>query len=100
VKRRKTFACAHCGADVPARSLACPECGSDRGTGWSEDASDWAGDPPSGYGNDPDFDYAEALRSEGLAPSGPPSRATLRRRWVVTLCVLLIVCFLLWLLER
>jgi len=100
VKRRQTIACSHCGADVPARSLACPECGSDAGTGWSEEASDWAGDPPSGYGDDEDFDYEEALRSEGLAAGGPPSRATLRRRRVVTLCVLLIVCFLLWLLGR
>ena len=99
VKRRKTFSCAHCGADVAAGSPACPECGSDAGTGWSEEASDWAGELPSGYGDDPDFDYEEALLSEGLAPDGRRSRASRRRRWVVTLSVLLILCLLLWLVR-
>jgi len=103
MKRRKavrTFTCSHCGAEVPARSLACPECGSDAGTGWSEQASDWAGELPTGYDDDPDFDYEEVLRSEGLAPGGRPSRAALRRRAVVTVGVLLIVCLLLWLAWR
>lgn len=100
MKRRPTFTCSHCGADVAARSLACPECGSDAGTGWSEQSSDWTGDPPAGYGEDPDFDYEEALRAEGLAAGSRPSRAALRRRWLVTVSVLLIVCILLWLLRR
>ena len=103
MKRRKTvriFTCPHCGAEVPARALACAECGSDAGTGWSEQASDWAGDLPAGYGDDSDFDYEEALRSEGLAPGGRPSRAALRRRAVVAVAVLLIVCLLLWLAGR
>jgi len=50
---------------------ACTECGSDAGTGWAEEASDWTGDLPSGYGDDPDFDYEEALRSEGLRGTVP-----------------------------
>ena len=33
------FTCPHCGADVPADALACPECGSDQETGWSEAAA-------------------------------------------------------------
>jgi hypothetical protein len=33
------FICPHCGAEVPARALACPECGSDEETGWSENAA-------------------------------------------------------------
>ena len=28
--------CAQCGADIPARALACPECGADERTGWDE----------------------------------------------------------------
>jgi hypothetical protein len=32
----KTFMCPHCGAVIPEDSPACPECGSDRETGWSE----------------------------------------------------------------
>jgi len=100
VKSGRTVTCPHCGASVGASSLACPECGSDAGTGWSEQASDWAGDLPSGYGDDPDFDYDEVLRSEGLAPDGRPSRAALRRRAVVAIGALLIVCLLLWLFWR
>jgi hypothetical protein len=28
--------CAHCGAEIPPRSRACPECGADERTGWRE----------------------------------------------------------------
>ncbi len=31
--------CPHCGAEVPRKAKACPECGSDESTGWSEDAA-------------------------------------------------------------
>ncbi len=31
------FVCPNCGAEVPIKALACPECGSDEKTGWSED---------------------------------------------------------------
>ncbi len=31
------FACPNCGAEVPSKAKACPECGSDDNTGWSED---------------------------------------------------------------
>jgi hypothetical protein len=30
------FICPVCGAEVPAKAAACPECGSDENTGWSE----------------------------------------------------------------
>jgi hypothetical protein len=30
------FICPHCEAEVPSDALACPECGSDEQTGWSE----------------------------------------------------------------
>jgi hypothetical protein len=32
------FTCPHCGADVPFDAPACPQCGSDEGTGWSQNA--------------------------------------------------------------
>lgn len=32
------FVCPHCGADVPRTATACPECGSDDQTGWSDEA--------------------------------------------------------------
>ncbi len=33
------FTCPHCGAQVPSSATACPECGSDNETGWSEAAA-------------------------------------------------------------
>jgi hypothetical protein len=46
--------CPHCGATVPKRARACPECGSDDRTGWApEDEIDYqAVDLPDEY--DPD----------------------------------------------
>ncbi len=39
----ETFVCPHCGSVIPADSRSCPECGSDRETGWSEEYhADWA----------------------------------------------------------
>ncbi len=32
-----TFSCPVCGADVPRRAKACPECGACEKSGWSED---------------------------------------------------------------
>ena len=31
--------CANCGAKIPRRAPACPECGADERTGWREDDS-------------------------------------------------------------
>jgi hypothetical protein len=33
------FTCPHCGARIPSSATACPECGSDNETGWSEAAA-------------------------------------------------------------
>jgi hypothetical protein len=33
------FICPHCGAQVPSDATACPECGSDNETGWSDNAA-------------------------------------------------------------
>ena len=30
--------CPNCGTAVPAQAVACPECGADEDTGWSDDA--------------------------------------------------------------
>ena len=51
--------CPHCGAEVPLDAKACPECGSDERTGWSEEAR---------YDNlnlpDEDFDYDDFVQRE------------------------------------
>jgi hypothetical protein len=45
------FTCPHCGAQVPSNATACPECGSDEETGWSENA-DY--DEPFPYAGEPE----------------------------------------------
>ncbi len=61
--------CPNCGASVPPNAKACPECGADEQTGWSEAAStDGLGLP------DDSFDYDEFTKREfgrpGLVPHG------------------------------
>jgi len=104
--RRRTFPCPHCGATVAVGALACAECGSDAQSGWSEDAEAWAGDLPAGYGDDSSDDedgdeqreYEDFLRREGLAGDGRPPLRPLRERRVAAVCLLLVVCIVLWLL--
>lgn len=51
--------CPNCGAAVPPRARACPECGADETAGWSEDARyDSVGLP------DEEFDYARFVQRE------------------------------------
>ena len=58
-----TFECPHCGADVPNGAPACPVCGSDENTGWSEQAE-----------IEPVFyDYDDELELEYEEPEGSGS---------------------------
>ncbi len=63
------FICPVCGAEVPAKAAACPECGSDERTGWSAntiyDGTDI--DDPD------DFDYEDWKRREFGKPKPPTS---------------------------
>jgi hypothetical protein len=59
--------CPNCGADVPRNARACPECGSDERTGWSEDASSSGLDLP-----DEEFDYDDFVKREFGGPSPKP----------------------------
>lgn len=64
----ETFVCPHCGADVPVGAPACPICGSDEETGWSDRA-----------------DYAHLLiydDDEEASPT-PPSSGRLVRQYIV-----------------
>lgn len=52
--RPATFTCPNCGEEVPAGAAACPACGSDEDTGWS-DAAEYDGlDLPDPDDNDDD----------------------------------------------
>jgi hypothetical protein len=58
---------------IPGGALACPECGSDEQTGWSEQARYDALDLPT-----QEFDYDDFVARE-FGPSRPRGR---RRGWV------------------
>lgn len=78
--------CPHCGADLPRRAKACPECGSCEKTGWSEEAA------ASGLGiPDPEFDYEDFTQREfGEAEKVVP-RGVNPLWWVVAVVILILV---------
>jgi predicted RNA-binding Zn-ribbon protein involved in translation (DUF1610 family) len=82
------FICPNCGAEVPARAHACPECGSDEKTGWSDQTI------YDGTGiEDPDgFDYEDWRRQE-FGGRG-------RHGWAVWAVALLMLGLIVWLLLR
>ena len=94
--------CPHCDADVPRGALACPECGSDANTGWSEEADAWAGDPPTGYGDDDEFDeFDEQAAQRNAFPANDPNVALRIAPSARTLTVLLLVaCVVAWIVLR
>ena len=84
--------CAVCGADIPPRAKACPECGADELTGWREqslyDGLDLPEEEPSGR------------RFAPVEFGQNPERAGKARLWWVTATVLLIIVGLLVFLNR
>ena len=81
--------CPNCGAMVPHRAKACPECGSDDETGWADDAvAQRLGIP------DDSFDYDEFVRGEFA-----DRRSELRPRGIAWLwwgVAVLLLVVLLW----
>lgn len=83
--------CPNCGAEVPPGAKACPACGSDEQTGWSDDAHAGSLGLP-----DEDFDYEDFAARE-FRGGGRAARRAGRGRWIA---VGLLVLILLWLLMR
>ena len=85
--------CPHCGAEVPPKARACPECGSDEETGWSERAAAGRLGLP-----DEEFDYDEFLKEEFEAK---PARSRPRGiSWFWWTVAVLILVMILWALLR
>lgn len=83
--KERSFPCPHCGGIVPAGARACPECGSDEQTGWSDETY------LDGIGLYDETDYEETLRREGLHPTQKASRMGV---WWMLPAVVLIVLFI------
>jgi hypothetical protein len=81
--------CPHCGAELPPRARACPECGSDETTGWSDRAhTERLGIP------DEEFNYDEFVREEFGQPRRPPR--PMRSFWWVAAVILLLILLGAW----
>jgi zinc-ribbon domain len=71
--------CPNCGAAVPQGAKACPECGSDEETGWSEQAKTDSLDLP-----DESFDYEEFTKRE-FGNSSPKPRGVRWFWWLIAI---------------
>jgi len=83
--------CPNCGATVPRNAKACPECGSDEQTGWSEEAESAGVDLP-----DDSFDYDDFVKKE-FGAKGPVPHGIKWYWWVIA--VVLVASFLLFCLR-
>jgi hypothetical protein len=75
--------CPNCGAEVPRNAKACPECGSDDQTGWSEEASADGLDLPN-----EEFDYKDFVERE-FGAKHPVPRGLHWFWWVIAVAVLI-----------
>jgi hypothetical protein len=84
--------CPNCGAEVPPRARACPECGADEQTGWSDQAqAERLGVP------DDEFDYDEFVKAEFGQGKKIRPRGISWLWWLVA--VILLIIFLGWFLR-
>ena len=82
--------CPNCGAEVPPNARACPECGSDEQTGWSEEAATSGLDLP-----EQEFDYDDYVQRE-FGGKKPIPRG-IRWYWWVLALVLAAALLAMWL---
>jgi hypothetical protein len=72
--------CAQCGADIPPRAHACPECGADERTGWREQSI---------------YDGLDLPEPADDTTAPPPRRSgRLAWYWVVTIVAVLLLLVL------
>jgi len=82
--------CPNCGAEVPRNARACPECGSDEQTGWSEETHVDGLDLP-----EEKFDYDDFVERE-FGSKNPVPHGIHWFWWVIAFLVLVAFLFL-WL---
>jgi hypothetical protein len=75
--------CPNCGAEVPASAKACPACGADEQTGWSETARTNNLNLP-----DEEFDYEDFVKRE-FGKGTPIPRGVPWFWWVIAVGVLI-----------
>jgi len=84
----EAFNCPACGAEVPAKAKACPECGADEKTGWSDNTV-YDG---TGIEDADEFNYDDWQRRE--LGGGPRRRG---RQWLWWVVAVVILAALVWL---
>jgi hypothetical protein len=90
--------CPVCGALVPSKARACPECGADDATGWSDRAAAQRLGLP-----DDEFDYDEFVKEEfggGQREGGTRPRGISWFWWIVAVGLLALSAAWLWGLLR
>jgi hypothetical protein len=85
--------CPNCGAEVPPKARACPECGSDEQTGWSEEAQGQTGN--LGLPNE-DFDYDEFVKKEFEEKQSNPVPHGIHWFWWLVAIGIVVVFVLMW----
>lgn len=81
--------CPNCGADLPRNAKVCHECGSDKNTGWSDEAHVSALDLP-----DDEFDYDKFVEKEFGGKKEFVPQGMHPFWWLVAVVVLVALVFL------
>jgi hypothetical protein len=84
--------CPVCGAEIPPNAKACPECGADEKTGWSEGA-----DPDRLGLPEENFDYEDFIKREFGGGKNPVPHGI---HWVWWVVAILVVAAFVWGLLR
>jgi hypothetical protein len=83
------FACPHCGAEVPAGSTFCRNCGASEDSGWDSD-HDFQ-EAAGGYDQDDEFDYQAYLAREFPDQFRSPA---ITGNWMMAVIVILLCAVL------
>lgn len=80
--------CPNCGATVPPKAKACPECGADDETGWSEDAYAPHIDLPG-----EEFNYDDYVKREFESKDAVPHGIS-KFWWIVAVLITVLMLYL------